>query len=51
MAAKIKFLTNFCLGVELVRDAVLFFWKVILVVGDVVWRHNCLKSKYHMALT
>ena len=28
MAAKITFLTNFSLGVELVRDAVCFFGKI-----------------------
>ena len=28
MAAKITFLTNFCLGVELVRDAVCFFGEI-----------------------
>ena len=32
---KLRFNT-FLLGVELVKDAVMFLWKVILVVGDVV---------------
>ena len=30
MAAKIMFLTHFCLGVELGRDAVCFFGKIYL---------------------
>ena len=36
MTTKITILTNFRLGVGLVRDACMFLWKVILVVGDVV---------------
>ena len=36
MAAKIMYLTNFRLGIELVRDEACFFGLVILVVGDVV---------------
>ena len=36
MATKIMFLTIFCLGVELVRDAVSFFGKSYLVFCDVV---------------
>ena len=37
MAAKITFLTDFRLGVELVKDAVCFFGKIYyIVVGEVV---------------